>query len=42
MNRIIEHQNEYITKLYNFMNENGILISKSAVDPKSQEEMQKN
>jgi hypothetical protein len=41
MNRIIEHQNEYITKLYNFMNENGILISKSAVDPKSQEEMQK-
>ena len=41
MNRIIEHQNEYITKLYNFMNENGILISKSAVDPKSQEEIQK-
>ena len=37
MNIIIEHQNEYITKLYNFMNENGILISKSAVDPKSQE-----
>ena len=41
MNRIIEHQNEYITKLYNFMNENGILISKSAVDQKSQEEIQK-
>ena len=41
MNRIIEHQNEYITKLYNFMNENGILISKSAVDLKSQEEIQK-
>ena len=41
MNRIIEHQNEYITKLYTFMNENGILISKSAVDPKSQEEIQK-
>ena len=41
MNRIIEHQNEYITKLYNFMNENGILISKSAVDPKSQEEIKK-
>ena len=41
MNKIIEHQNEYITKLYNFMNENGILISKSAVDPKSQEEIQK-
>ena len=41
MNRIIEHQNEYITKLYNFMNENGILISKSAVNPKSQEEIQK-
>ena len=40
MNRIIEHQNEYITKLYNFMNENGILISKSAVDQKSQEEIQ--
>ena len=40
MNKIIEHQNEYITKLYNFMNENGILISKSAVDPKSQEEIQ--
>lgn len=41
MNKIIEHQNEYITKLYNFMNENGILISKSAVNPKSQEEIQK-
>ena len=34
MNRIIGHQNEYITKLYNFMNDNGILISKSAVDQK--------
>ena len=41
MNGIIEQQNEYITKLYNFMEENGILISKSAVDPKSQEEINK-
>ena len=41
MNKIIEQQNEYITKLYNFMNENGILISKSVVDPKSKEEIQK-
>ena len=41
LNKIIDNQNEYITKLYNFMNENGILISKSAVDPKSQEEIQK-
>ena len=39
MNQIIEQQSEYITKLYNFMQENGILISKSAVDPKSQEEI---
>ena len=38
MNSIIEHQSEYITKLYNFMNENGILISKSSVDPKAKEE----
>ena len=41
MNQIIEQQSEYITKLYNFMQENGILISKSAVDPKSQEEINK-
>ena len=41
MNKIIEQQSEYITKLYNFMQENGILISKSAVDPKSQEEINK-
>ena len=41
MNKIIENQNEYITKLYNFMKENGILISKSAVDEKSQEEINK-
>ena len=41
MNKIIEQQNEYITKLYNFMKENGILISKSAVDEKSQEEINK-
>lgn len=40
MNSIIEHQSEYITKLYNFMNENGILISKSTVDPKAKEEFQ--
>ena len=39
LNKIIDNQNEYITKLYNFMKENGILISKSAVDPKSQEEI---
>ena len=39
MNNIIEQQSEYITKLYNFMEENGILISKSAADPKSQEEI---
>ncbi len=41
MNKIIEQQSEYITKLYNFMQENGILISKSTVDPKSQEEINK-
>ena len=41
MNNIIEQQSEYITKLYNFMEENGILISKSAADPKSQEEINK-
>jgi hypothetical protein len=41
LNKIIEQQNEYITKLYNFMKENGILISKSIVDPKSQEEINK-
>jgi len=41
MNKIIEHQSEYITKLYNFMKENGILISKSAVDEKSQDEINK-
>ena len=41
MNKIIENQNEYITKLYNFMKENGILISKSVVDEKSQEEINK-
>ena len=41
MNKIIEQQNEYITKLYNFMKENGILISKSIVDPKSQEVINK-
>ena len=41
LNTIIEQQNEYITKLYNFMKENGILISKSIVDPKSQEVINK-
>ena len=41
MNKIIEHQSEYITKLYKFLEENGILISKSAVDPKSQDEINK-
>ena len=41
LNKIIEQQNEYITKLYNFMKENGILISKSIVDPKSQEVINK-
>lgn len=41
MNKIIEQQSEYITKLYNFMKENGILISKSAVDEKSQDEINK-
>ena len=41
LNKIIEQQNEYITKLYNFMKENGILISKSIVDPKSQEAINK-
>ena len=39
LNKIIDNQNEYISKLYNFMKDNGILISKSAVDPKSQEEI---
>ena len=39
LNKIIDNQNEYISKLYNFMQENGILISKSAVDPKSQKEI---
>ena len=41
LNKIIEQQNEYITKLYNFMKENGILISKSIADPKSQEVINK-
>ena len=41
MNKIIVQQNEYITKLYKFMEENGILISKSAVDPKAHEEINK-
>ena len=40
LNKIIDQQNEYITKLYNFMSENGINISKSAVDPKAQQEVQ--
>jgi len=39
LNKIIDNQNEYISKLYNFMKENGILIYKSTVDPKSKEEL---
>ena len=39
LNKIIDNQNEYISKLYNFMKENGILIYKSTIDPKFQDEL---
>ena len=32
LNKIIDHQSEYITKLYTFLQENGITIVKSAID----------
>ncbi len=40
LNKIIDHQSEYITKLYTFLQENGITIVKSAIDKKSKEELE--
>ena len=37
LNKIIDNQSEYINKLYSFLQENGITIIKSAIDPKSKE-----